>query len=87
MNGTSIIEANQNTTNINGKKDILPKEKLIICEIVYRALATRSVNIIIEMPVQRIASVTERLSIEINVTEEHLKNGTFEINLGQRDII
>jgi hypothetical protein len=27
------------------------------------------------------------LSTEINVTEEHLKSGTFEINLGQRDII
>jgi hypothetical protein len=33
------------------------------------------------------ASVTERLSIEINVTEEHLKSGTFEINPGQRNII
>jgi hypothetical protein len=32
---------------------------------------------------QRIASVTEQLLIEINVTEEHLKSGTFEINLGQ----
>jgi hypothetical protein len=36
---------------------------------------------------QRIASVTERLSIEINVTEERLKSGTFEINQGQRGII
>jgi hypothetical protein len=40
-----------------------------------------------EMPIAETASVTERLSIEINVTEEHLKNGTFEINPGQRDII
>jgi hypothetical protein len=44
------VEANQNTTNINGKKDILPTEKLIICEIVFCGLATRSVNIITEMP-------------------------------------
>jgi hypothetical protein len=36
---------------------------------------------------QRIAPVTERLSIKINVTEEHLKSGTFEINPGERDII
>jgi hypothetical protein len=34
-NGTSVMEANQNTTNINGKKDIFPTEKLIICEIVF----------------------------------------------------
>jgi hypothetical protein len=33
------------------------------------------------------ASVTERLSIEINVTEEHLKRGTLETNPGQRDIL
>jgi hypothetical protein len=31
---------------------------------------------------QRIATVTERLSIEINVTGEHLKSGAFEINPG-----
>jgi hypothetical protein len=36
---------------------------------------------------QRIASVSEQLSIEINVTEENLKSGAFEINPGQRDII
>jgi hypothetical protein len=29
---------------------------------------------------QRTASVTERLSTEINVTEEHLKSWPFEIN-------
>jgi hypothetical protein len=45
------MEANQNTTNINGNKDILPTEKLIICEILFCVLATRSVNIVIEMPV------------------------------------
>jgi hypothetical protein len=31
---------------------------------------------------QRIASVTEWLSIEINVAEENLKSGTFKINPG-----
>jgi hypothetical protein len=35
---------------------------------------------------QRIASVTEWLSIEINVTEEHLINRTFEMNPGHRDM-
>jgi hypothetical protein len=45
------MEANQNTTNINLKKYILPTEKLIICEIVFCGLATRSVNIVVEMPV------------------------------------
>jgi hypothetical protein len=44
------MEAYQNTMNINGKKDILPTEKLIICEIVFCGLATRSVNIVTEMP-------------------------------------
>jgi hypothetical protein len=33
------------------KKDILPTEKLIICEIVFCGLTTRSLNIVIEMPV------------------------------------
>jgi hypothetical protein len=50
-NGTSYMEENQNTTNVNGKKDILPTEKLIICEIVFCGLATRSVNIVIQMPI------------------------------------
>jgi hypothetical protein len=46
------MKANQNTTNINNKKkDILPIEKLIICEIVFCGLATRSVNVIIRMPI------------------------------------
>jgi hypothetical protein len=45
------MEAKQNTTNINGKKDILPTEKLIICEIVFCGLATMSVNIVIEMSI------------------------------------
>jgi hypothetical protein len=46
------MEANQNTTNINEKKkDTLPTETLTICEIVFCGLATRSVNIVVEMPV------------------------------------
>jgi hypothetical protein len=45
------MEANQNTTNINEKKDILPTEKLIICETVFCGLATKSINIVIEMPI------------------------------------
>jgi hypothetical protein len=49
--GTSVMETNQNTTNINEKKDILPTEKLIICEIVFCGLATRSVDIVMEMPI------------------------------------
>jgi hypothetical protein len=65
----------------------LPTEKLIICETVFCGLATRSVNIIIECLLQRIASVTERLSTEISATQEHLKSGTFDINLEQQDII
>jgi hypothetical protein len=40
------MEANKNTTNINGKQDILPTEKLIIIEIVFCGLVTRSVNIV-----------------------------------------
>jgi hypothetical protein len=46
------MEANQNNTNINEKKkDILLTEKLIICEIAFCGLATRSVNIVIDMPI------------------------------------
>jgi hypothetical protein len=45
------MKENENTTNINGRKDILPTEKLIICEIMFCGLATRSVNIVIEMPI------------------------------------
>jgi hypothetical protein len=33
------------------KKDILPTEKLLICEIVFYGLAIRSVNIVIEMQI------------------------------------
>jgi hypothetical protein len=61
---------------------ILPTEKPIICEILFCGLVTRSVHIAIEMQLQRIASVSERVSIQINVTEEYLKSGTFEINPG-----
>jgi hypothetical protein len=39
------------------------------------------------MPVAENSIHTEQLSIEINVTEEHLKSGTFEINPGQRNIV
>jgi hypothetical protein len=39
------MEANQNITNIN------KTAKLIICEIVFCGLATRSVNIVIGMPI------------------------------------
>jgi hypothetical protein len=34
-----------------------------------------------------IGSITERLSIESNVTEDYLKREMFEMNPGQRDII
>jgi hypothetical protein len=34
-----------------GKKDILPTEKLIICEILFCGLATRSVNVVIKKPI------------------------------------
>jgi hypothetical protein len=44
------MEENQNTTNINGKKEILPTEKEIY-ETVFCGLATRSVDIVIEMPI------------------------------------
>jgi hypothetical protein len=47
--GTSVMEANQNTTNINKKRHTSNK-KLIICEIVFCGLATKSVKIAIEMP-------------------------------------
>jgi hypothetical protein len=49
-NGTSVMEANQNTTNIK-EKDILRTEELIICEIVFCRLVTRSVKFVIEMPI------------------------------------
>jgi hypothetical protein len=45
------MEENQNTTNIKRKKDILKTETLKICEIVFCGLATRSVNVVIEMPI------------------------------------
>jgi hypothetical protein len=63
------MEANQNTTNINETKEILPTEKPVTCEIVFCGLATRSVNNVIEMPMAENSVVTERLSIKINVTE------------------
>jgi hypothetical protein len=43
------MEANQNTTNINEKKRHCEQKKLIIYEIVFCGIATRSVNIVIEM--------------------------------------
>lgn len=45
------METNQNTANISGKIDILPTEKLTVCEIVFCGLVTRRVNIVLEMPV------------------------------------
>jgi ABC-type uncharacterized transport system permease subunit len=46
------MEANQTTENINEKKKkTLATEKPIICEIVFCGLGTRSVNVIIEMPI------------------------------------
>jgi hypothetical protein len=69
------MKANQNTTNINGK-DTMPTEKLIICEIVFCGLATRSVNIVIEMPIAENRFITERLPTEINITC-NLKTETF----------
>jgi hypothetical protein len=35
------------------KKDLLPTEKLIICEIVFCGLAPRSVTIVIEIPIAK----------------------------------
>jgi hypothetical protein len=52
-NGTSIMEVNQNTANINGRKRHVANRKLIICEIVFCGLAIRSVSIVIEMPVAK----------------------------------
>jgi hypothetical protein len=65
-NRTSVMEANQNTTNKIKKKDILSTEKLIICEIVFCGLATRSVNIVIEMPIAQ-NSIHYRVVIDKNV--------------------
>jgi hypothetical protein len=65
----------------------MPTEKLIICEILFCELATRSVNIVTEMP---IADNSIRYLPVINrnhVTEEHLKIGTFEKNPEQQAII
>jgi hypothetical protein len=57
------MEENQNTTNIN-EKNTLPTIKLIICEIVFCGLATRS-NIIIEMPIAE-NSISFQVVIDIN---------------------
>jgi hypothetical protein len=65
------------------KKRTLPTEKQMIYEIVFSWLAIRKFNIIIEMTV---AENSVHLSTEINVTEEHLRSRTFEINLGRWDI-
>jgi hypothetical protein len=54
---------------------ILPRERPLICETVFCGLVTRSVHVAIEMQLQRTASVSERVSMQINVTEEHLKVG------------
>jgi hypothetical protein len=47
------------------EKDILPAEKLMICEIVFCELATRSVNIVIEMPIAE-KSIRYRAVIDRN---------------------
>jgi hypothetical protein len=59
------MEANQNTTNINGKKDKLPTVKLLIGEIVCCGLATKSVNIVIEMPIVE-NSICYRVDVDRN---------------------
>jgi hypothetical protein len=75
------MEENQNTTNI------FSTERLIICEIVFCCQPPGLLTSLQKCQMQTIASVTESLSIEINVTKEHLKRWTFEINPGQRDIV
>jgi hypothetical protein len=45
------MQANQNTTNINEKKRHIANRKTNNCEIVFYGLATRSVNIVIQMPI------------------------------------
>jgi hypothetical protein len=52
-------------TDINGEKDILSTEKLIICETVFCGLAARSVNIVIEMPTAE-NSIRYRAGIDRN---------------------
>jgi hypothetical protein len=64
-NGTSVMEANQITTNINGKLETLPTEKLLSCEIVFCELATRNVNIVIETPIAE-NSIHYRVVIDRN---------------------
>jgi hypothetical protein len=59
------MEAIKNTTDMNGKKDTLPTEKLIICEIVFCGLAARSVNLVIEIPIAE-NSIRYRAVIDIN---------------------
>jgi hypothetical protein len=58
------------------KKDTLPTEKLIICEIVFCGLTTR-INIIIEIPILENSIRYPAVIDKINVTKEHLKSGTF----------
>jgi hypothetical protein len=48
------------------KKNILPTEKLIICETVFCELTNMSVDIVIEMPIVE-------TSIGYRVVEEHFK--------------
>jgi hypothetical protein len=56
--------------------DTLPTEELIICEIVFCRLSTRSVNIVTEMP------IAENNIHYSDVTENHLINGTLHEILG-----
>jgi hypothetical protein len=62
--GTSVMGANQNISNINNIRHCQQK-KLIICEIVFCGLATRSVNVAIEMPIAE-NSIRYRAAIDRN---------------------
>jgi hypothetical protein len=65
------MDANQNSANINEKKkNILPKEKPVICETAFCGLATKSVSIAIEMPIAENSIRYRAVSTETNVTEE-----------------
>jgi hypothetical protein len=54
--------------------------------VLFFGLATRSVNIVIEIPIAENNIRYRAVSDRINFTEEHLKSGKLEINPGQRDI-
>jgi hypothetical protein len=66
------MEATQNTTNINGKKDILLREKLIIYEAVFCGLAIKSLHILTEMPIAQ-NSIRYQVAIDRNCYRRALK--------------